>query len=532
MLTLPLEPTDDLANPAFKSAASCTLWLRQLQLTNLQLAHQQLLIQVNELNRYPMRGIDRLSTLEALRETVDHVQKSYANKLIARPLPFNQTELFVFVSILKLWQAMSLGYQRCLQDQLAEDHDLDAQVALLCQRCMLYNGSVIFEHLRAGYEFDGALWQQIHQLYAFAEANKLQLEEVSASPLMDNQPNSSCHRIYLKILLACYAHPSELGRTQLQLLDNWLSEWSKEIFVEQGFVHAKTQRLATDMSGAQGLQSAQNISPGDSVRYLAISPISKLLKVHIILLEQGKSPQYLKLGDCSGKDGIKFLTFLHQCWCENRNLRAVERQRVSRHAQLCYQAEHIYAQVRGEPFRPPVQTGVSNALALKHAGTLRMKAALKQEPPIQLLPLEIWHIENESIMGAQLTRESVQGERIILNQLAAIRLAEDAQCVLAATAWLSVLRTGQLRMGIRYLPGTVQAVSIRAKDASEKYEPAFLLGTTANLKVPSSLIIPRNWFQPNRVIDIVMQNGEQRKIKLGFSVERGVDYERVSFSFV
>ena len=32
MLTLPLEPTDDRANPLFKNAESCAQWLKQLQL--------------------------------------------------------------------------------------------------------------------------------------------------------------------------------------------------------------------------------------------------------------------------------------------------------------------------------------------------------------------------------------------------------------------------------------------------------------------------------------------------------------------
>ncbi len=153
-LELLLEPTDDLANPAFKNAASCTLWVRQLQLTNLQPAHQQLLVQVSELNRYPMRDIERLNTLEVLRETVDHVQKSYATKLISRPLPFNRTELVVFMSILQLWKAMSQGYQRCLQSFLDGNQELDQYVALLCQRCMLYSGLPILEHLRACHEFD------------------------------------------------------------------------------------------------------------------------------------------------------------------------------------------------------------------------------------------------------------------------------------------------------------------------------------------------------------------------------------------
>ena len=85
MLTLPLEPTDDRANPLFKDTASCEQWLGQLQLTNLQKAHSLLFDQVNELNRYPMRGIERLNTLELLRETVGYVQDDYAKKLISKP---------------------------------------------------------------------------------------------------------------------------------------------------------------------------------------------------------------------------------------------------------------------------------------------------------------------------------------------------------------------------------------------------------------------------------------------------------------
>ena len=124
MLTLPLEPTDDRANPLFKDAVSCERWLSQLQLTNLQLAHSLLLTQVNELNRFPMRGLERLNTLEKLRETIHYVQMDYARKLIAKPLPLNESELIIFFAIVQLWQAMALGYQRCLQAYLAGDKQL------------------------------------------------------------------------------------------------------------------------------------------------------------------------------------------------------------------------------------------------------------------------------------------------------------------------------------------------------------------------------------------------------------------------
>src|SRR4030065_2906979 len=140
MLTLPLEPTDDLAYPAFKDPASCSEWMAQLQLTNLQPAHSQLLVQLNEFNRSPMRGLDRMNTLELLRETVSYVQDNYAKKLIAKPLPLNENEMTVFVGIAQLWQALGLGYQRCLQACMAGDKQLARQGALLCQRCLLYSG--------------------------------------------------------------------------------------------------------------------------------------------------------------------------------------------------------------------------------------------------------------------------------------------------------------------------------------------------------------------------------------------------------
>ncbi|MGB9094826.1 MAG: hypothetical protein WCB93_11990, partial [Gallionella sp.] len=176
MLTLPLAPTDESADPLFKDAESCAQWLKQLQLTNLQLAHSLLLTQINELNRFPMREQERSNTLEQLRDTVHHVQNEYAKKLIAKPLPLDENELIIFFAIVQLWQAMAHGYQRCLQDRLADHKQPGKQGAFLCQRSLLYSGLAICEHFRTGYEFDTQLWHQLHRLYAFSEQHGLQLK--------------------------------------------------------------------------------------------------------------------------------------------------------------------------------------------------------------------------------------------------------------------------------------------------------------------------------------------------------------------
>src|SRR5665811_2416257 len=89
------------------------------------------------------------------------------------------------------------------------------------------------------------------------------------------------------------------------------------------------------------------VTHSNSMRYLAMVPLSKLLRVKTILLQQGKTPLQLELGDHNRDDCIEFLTFLHQCWCENRNSRSDQRNPVSKHAQLCYKPENIHAQMSG-----------------------------------------------------------------------------------------------------------------------------------------------------------------------------------------
>ena len=104
------------------------------------------------------------------------------------------------------------------------------------------------------------------------------------------------------------------------------------------------------------------------------------------------------------------------------------------------------------------------------------------------------------------------------------------------TSWVSVTRAGQLHIGVRYLPGTAQAIMLQAAAASESASgfstPGLLLHPVPTMKTPASLIVPSGWFEPGRVVDIRQQNGTTQQAKAGFSVERGTDYERVSFALL
>jgi len=470
-----------------------------------QRAQSLLLARVNELNRYPMQGLERMNILERMRETIHDVQTDYSKKLAAKPLPLNQSELSVFAAIVRLWQALLSGYQHCLRDYIDGDSQLARFGALLCHRSLLYGGQAIFEHLRTGYEFDGKLWQQLHKSYAFAEQRKLQSEAVS-DKLHGAQQRSNCHDIYIKTLLACYAHPAELNRAQLLQLDLWLGQWSGSVTLEHTYTTSKgdAQPLVLDLDSSHGLQPVKPSRHTGSMRYLAMVPLSKLLRVKTILLQQGKPPHQLDLGDLNREDCIEFLTFLHRCWCENSNTRSDARGSASKMAQLCQTTEQIHIQMSGK---------VSD-----EAG----------------VPVEVWRVENESLMGAQFTCEDAPRGRWSPNQLVAPYFPDAGTCKLGKTAWVNVTRTGLLRIGVRYFPGTSRAIELRINDAdlseAGNHFPALLLEAAPAFNTPPSLIIPRDRFKPGLAVDIRHPNGKNQTAKMGFSVERGTDYERVSFT--
>ncbi len=507
MLILSLEPTDKDANPAFKNVSTCKKWLKQLQYTNLSATQALLREQLAEFDRYPMRGLERLEVLELLRETVHGLQSDCGQRIAGKPLPLSDVEMTTLVSITGLWQSMAVGYYRCLTAFDEGDKQLKPYGALLCHRCLMYSGKQIFEYLRAGYEFDGEQWRQFHSIYFFVEESGLLNEQVE-DEFGDHGRLTSCRFIYLKMLFACHARAQELSPHQQELLDRWLLQWMDTPTIERTCTVSRGDAppLAIDPDSTFGLQPLrQELLGKPNVRYLPMVPMSKLLRVKTILLQQGQTPEQVGLGgDGDRIDCIALLSHLHKQWCEPHT-RQAERQGSTQEMLLRYGVEDIYSWIAPQSFD-------------------RDRMAYE-------IPQEAWRAEDVSILGARLKRIRKEGVRIGINRIIAVRVGNAYQ--VACTVWVSVTRTGDLHMGIRFLPGAVTPVVVRAAvrpgEPPGKLAPGLLLSAVPNLGIPPSLLMPRNIYQLERMAELAMPAGEKQRIKLKYSVEKGVDYERASF---
>ena len=120
------------------------------------------------------------------------------------------------------------------------------------------------------------------------------------------------------------------------------------------------------------------------------------------------------------------------------------------------------------------------------------------------------------------------------DQLIAVRPTNANAFLVGIVSWVKVTQTGQLHIGVRYLPGLPQAIAMKATGVnltvSDKYVAALLLPAVPALKTPASLIAPRDWFKPARVVEIVQVDKKKLLLKMELSIERGSDYERISFT--
>jgi hypothetical protein len=204
---------------------------------------------------------------------------------------------------------------------------------------------------------------------------------------------------------------------------------------------------------------------------------------------------------------------------------------VTKSAKLASGFDVIYSLIANKPFRSSVPVSTADSVTNKHIATTGRVFSETNLPDIA--QLDSWTIENESILGARLLRENKGGERIGNNELIALRTSEANAFMLGTISWRSVTRSGQLQMGVQYLPGVAQAIIIKCTDAgsaSGKSIPALLLPAMPTLKIPGSLIVPRDVFQANRACELVHPNNEKFDIKMGFSVSAGIDSERVSYT--
>src|SRR5690349_5698625 len=147
MTDLDLPTISPDAKPEFTDASGCAKWLQTVPLINVGPAHTRILGELEELNAYKVSPAERLKILELLREPVSFVQKELSKKFASRPAPLAPPERETLKNVHALWDALSTGYQHCVQ--AISDRAGNLSVSLVCQRVLWCTGQKIITYYEA-----------------------------------------------------------------------------------------------------------------------------------------------------------------------------------------------------------------------------------------------------------------------------------------------------------------------------------------------------------------------------------------------
>ncbi|MBI4754762.1 MAG: hypothetical protein HY778_04915 [Betaproteobacteria bacterium] len=518
----------------YRDPRACLLALSTLPLGNPPAAADRAMELLRGMQNAPPSPAQYLKVLEALRAPLASVLESLAQRYAARPLPPRSSEDEVLRRVTALWHVMARAYAQVARLG-ALTPDVRERTALLCQRCIHYSGRAMVEYFRARRELPRGMWSEINGYFATAEEFGLGAVPVD-EPLQGDAATVTCLSAYAQVLLMDLANPYARSTRELACIERWSMTLAPLIALLPKRAGDGARAYCLDLSADRGAVPLERLTRGPQLRRLDVARLAGAVQHLLARLRSGTSAADLGLGEgCAAADAGRLLLQLYRRWCLSAHARRYPRRRAIGNVELVSGREAIYFHVGGQRFLAPDPSVSLSPALLEQVLTLGEQvaaadcAATPGAVPPGGAPAR-WDVVDQSPNGFCLRRNE-SGPRLELGSLVALRPPEGGKFLLARVTWLRYEGTGSLCAGIHVLPGMPDALVVRqagTASAPARYRPAFMLPAMATLHEPPSLVLPRGWFKPDRVI----QSGGERMLSLRLAelLEQGADFDRVSFA--
>jgi hypothetical protein len=546
-----LPPTGTEQPPAFTSAATCQDWLATVPVANAVQAQSMLLRQLNLLHRYTLATDERFRILETLRRTICEVQDDAAKKFAGKPLPLVPHEQAALGSSLNLWLELALGYLRCfdeccggisappselekLREHCSGDPKLAHRAALMAQRTLAVFADWQLDITRGGQLPEPVYWQKLHQIMAVVEALGVTRDLVHDS-VHHGTVQTSPMAAYGESCLLASANIYELPSRQVAWAARWARRWGPKLAIltaPPDDLRNRAVPLWIDLESDRAPSYLPRQAEGG--RWLETTELRKSLIARIALLEQGRAPAELQLGDdVTQPAATQLLQRLLQRWCKGGAERRHERSASDQACRLVIGMEQVHFELSGrKALRPPTRSDSTlrrEREEFETFGNISHRSAAAHASSDD--HIETWRLVDESTSGLRVRRGLKDGTRVGPGQVIAARTVDGQYFVIGNVRW--VLREGNdsLVAGIQLFLGEPRAIGTRPLDdtaARASWLPGFALPAVPALKESASILVPAGTFRLDRQVEIVAGQ-ETRKLKLFRVLDRGLEFERCNY---
>lgn len=515
---------------AFADAAGATRWVRALPLSNVGLAYEMLLGQLNALTASTLAPRERATIAEIVREPVVYLHGELARRYAGKPQPLDDREHEAADQAITLWQALWIQYSVCLKPLLEGNTELQGVKAKLLERALYVGKQLIIAHGFARRIAPPDLWQELHAYYRLAEMLECAVTSVS-DHLMPDAEGLSCYSMYSHALLLALADPYALSVRQIELADRWLAQWARKVFPYATQRESEGPVLIIDLDAPHGavLANAAPRTQAASVRIGYPIKLATSVRGRIKRLASGRPPADLYLGDdVSPEAATALLRHLDARWQQPPTPESRKRSKAVE--LVAGGTEAAYFRVGGRSFsrQDPLGRDTDPTRYLKVVGGISDFDRRKEQAE-RSWPWEKWYGVCEW-REASVKHAGGGTYHWFLDQLVVVR--DDAQPRLGYVSRIALDADGSMQVSARLWPGDPKVFAMRLLNPDGTEEaPAAALMLAESPEEPATLVMSPRAFAQNRIMRCD-EPGPVQKVKLLRIVQRGGDFERVAFEAV
>jgi hypothetical protein len=515
----------------FDDARACKEWLSTLPLTNIPQAQGLLLDGLRALNAGSFDPLDRLKSLELMRERVAFLQGEQRSRYFGKTLPLTPTDAAAWNTGRQLLAEMESGYRLC--DEAASASALSSHRALILQRLMRYVGAQMAFHASVYRRFEPELWVRLHGLYGAAEKAGLLQEGVKDS-LENEERASSAQEAYVHVVLLQAAYLSELTAPQMDFVEALLRQWARKVTVRRVAAGEPAHPLAVDMEKPIGARPLGSGEGRESHRVLELGDLSTSIRKRLQGFAKGLAIAEMQLPpQANAVDAQQQLQRLHRLWCEGAPPRPAAHVPEEKGAGVVWSLADIHFFVSGgKPFEQP---GKSRELTSEEKQDIEVFGRVRERTQNKMASVtsvtaEPWGVIDEMLGAWRLLRPSTASRGVAIGRVLAMRVGDIGDFHVGYVSGLVQEIDGSIVITLRLFPGKPQPIAARTGEPRNRdkshWTPALRLPPLEKLKVPATLVVASGLASRGKKVEVWSEGA--KPFTVDDVLERGTDFDRVS----
>jgi hypothetical protein len=537
-LRLSLPPRTETPNSEIETRpAEVERWIKQLPILNVVETTHLLSRQLVGLNRMALDDKIRFQLLELFRTPIQHVCRELQKTYIGLPLPLTNKARQVVAHVRQLQTELAYGYKLIAFNSTAlpklEAAD-KSRLAVTLHRAIRHLTDLLFRSYELYSPPPEGTWYEIHQLYRYAEITGI-TEMPIEDPLNGTLPRVSVGHAYKQALLLDFSDPYHLPSLMLAKIYRYLDRWAGTAQISPGIAELKSQcqfliNLDNDRAGAVNTE-ASPITTEVRYRLLNTTDLARVIHQQLTTLQSGHQP------DPEGLENGFFanlaqdmLVRLINSWGINPKRVFTRQLRENRRTEVIFGIEAVnYVVNRREPFSPSTtEVGPQPrraAIDVTHGSANKVQ----QTTPASA---SAWDLIDESAGGYALARSGAHSEPVRVGDLLACRPEGGETWEIGVVRWARTTDTENIELGVQRLsPGAAPVAVMPLEQNEDRYFLALSLPEVLPMKQPASIITPRGFYKPNRML--YLDNGfRTRQIKAKKLLELSGAFERFQYELV